>query len=198
VILEVANLVAVELVVLEDVAGGGKEKTTGAGGGINDGGSRLRAHDFNDGVDQDTGREVLAGAGLGILGVLFEQAFVDVALDVGAERAPGLLVDEIDDEAAQVGGVLDLVLGFAEDDAEDARLFAEIFEGVAVVSFERQAITFFDANIASGGDTEEEVVDNLRTLIIDTFDLLESVEPEKLGREPYRQLQLLRSLIRKI
>jgi dCTP deaminase len=58
--------------------------------------------------------------------------------------------------------------------------------------------TFFDANIASGGDTEEEAVDNLRTLIIDTFDLLESVEPEKLGREPRRQLQLLRSLIRRI
>jgi hypothetical protein len=30
-----------------------------------------------------------------------------------------------------VGGVLDLVLGFPEDDAEDARLFAEIFESIA-------------------------------------------------------------------
>jgi hypothetical protein len=41
-----------------------------------------------------------------------------------------------------VGGVLDLVLGFAEDDAEDAWFFAEIFESVAVVSFERQAVEF--------------------------------------------------------
>ena len=63
-------------------------------------------------------------------------------MTVGAERAPGFLVDEIDDEAAQVGEVLDLVLSLAEDDAEDARLFAEIFEGVAVVSFERQAVEF--------------------------------------------------------
>jgi hypothetical protein len=86
---------------------------------------------LNDGVDQDAGREVLACAGLCILRVLFEQAFVDVALDVGAERAPRFLVDEVDDESAQVGGVLDLVLGFPEDDAEDTWLFAKIFQGVA-------------------------------------------------------------------
>jgi hypothetical protein len=58
--------------------------------------------------------------------------------------------------------------------------------------------TFFDANIGSSGDTEEEAFDNLRTLIIDTFELLESTQPEKLGREPSRRLALLRSLIRKI
>ena len=123
------------------MAGGREEKTAGARGGIDDGGLRVRAHDFDDGVDQDARREVLTGTGLGVLRVLFEEAFVDIAFDVGAERAPGLLVDEIDDETAQVGGVLDLVLGFAEDNAEDARLFAEVFEGVAVVSFERQAVS---------------------------------------------------------
>jgi hypothetical protein len=58
--------------------------------------------------------------------------------------------------------------------------------------------TFFDANIGSSGDTEEEAVDNLRTLIIDTFDLLDSTQTEKLGPEPRRRLRLLRSLIRKI
>jgi hypothetical protein len=143
--LKVAHLVAVELVLLDDVAGGGEEKTAGARGGIDNCGPRLRAHDGDDGVDQDARREVLAGAGFGILRVLFEQALVDVALDVGAERAPRFLIDEIDDEAAQVGGVLDLVLGFAEDDAEDAGLFAEVFEGVAVMSFERQAVHFDEA-----------------------------------------------------
>ncbi len=58
--------------------------------------------------------------------------------------------------------------------------------------------TFFDANIGSSGDTEEEAIDNLRTLIMDTFELLDSTQPEKLGREPRRRLKLLRSLIRKI
>jgi deoxycytidine triphosphate deaminase len=58
--------------------------------------------------------------------------------------------------------------------------------------------TFFDANIGSSGDTEEEAIDNLRTLIIDTFELLESTQSEKLGPEPRRRLKLLRSIIRKI
>jgi hypothetical protein len=58
--------------------------------------------------------------------------------------------------------------------------------------------TFFDANIGSSGDTEEEAINNLRTLIIDTFELLESKQPEQLGIEPRRQLAILRSLIRKI
>jgi hypothetical protein len=44
-----------------------------------------------------------------------------------------------------VGRVLDLVLGFLEDDAEDVRFLAEIFEGVAVMSFERQAVQFDEA-----------------------------------------------------
>jgi len=58
--------------------------------------------------------------------------------------------------------------------------------------------TFFDANIGSSGDTEEEAIDNLRTLIIDTFELLESTQPQKLGREPRRRQKVLRSFIRKI
>jgi hypothetical protein len=81
----------------------------------------------------------------GIPGVLFEQALVNVALHVGAERAPRLLVDEIDDEAAQMRGVLELVLGFPENDAEDARLLAEIFEGIALTTFERQAVQLNEA-----------------------------------------------------
>jgi hypothetical protein len=57
---------------------------------------------------------------------------------------------------------------------------------------------FFDANIGSSGDTEEEAIDNLRTLIIETFELLESTQPGKLGPEPRRRLRLPRSIIRKI
>lgn len=58
--------------------------------------------------------------------------------------------------------------------------------------------TFFDANIATGGDTEQEALDNLRSLIVDTFELLESEPIEALGPEPQRQLNVLRSLIRRI
>ena len=70
--LEVAHLLAIELVLLDDVAGGGEEKAAGARGGIDDCGPGLRTHDGDDGVDQDARREVLAGAGFGVLGVLLE------------------------------------------------------------------------------------------------------------------------------
>ena len=75
------------------------------------------AHDFDNGVNQDARSEVLTGAGFGILRVLFEQAFVDVTLDIGAESAPRFLVDEIDDETGSMrlaqlysSGMLDLRL----------------------------------------------------------------------------------------
>jgi len=65
-------------------------------------------------------------------------------LTVRAERAPGFLIDEIDYEAAEMRGVLDFVLGFAEDNAENARFLGEVFEGIAVVAFEREAVHFHE------------------------------------------------------
>ena len=74
--MQMANLLAIELVVLEDVAGRRKKKSARTGGGVDDGGSGLRAHDRDDGVDQNAGREVLACAGFRILRVLVPD-FVD-------------------------------------------------------------------------------------------------------------------------
>ena len=51
-----------------------------------------------------------------------EQPLVGVALDVGVEHRPLLAVDQVDDQAAQLGRVLDLVLRLAEDHAEHAWL----------------------------------------------------------------------------
>ena len=113
----------------------------------------VRVHDLDDGLDQRPRCEVLAGAALGILRVLFEQAFVSVALDVSFERRPLLSVDEIGDEAAQLRRILDLVLRLAEDDAEHSRLLAEVlqrlpvqhFQGIAVLREQRRPVI-------SGGD----------------------------------------------
>ena len=57
--------------------------------------------------------------------------------------------------------------------------------------------SFFDANIATGGDTEQEALDNLRSLIVDTFEMLESEPTEELGPGPKQQLKVLQSIIRK-
>jgi hypothetical protein len=50
------------------------------------------------------GREVLAGAALHVLGVLLQQALVGVALHIGVEGGPLLLVDEVHDQPAELGG----------------------------------------------------------------------------------------------
>ncbi len=91
----------------------------------------LRIDDLDHGLDQRARGEVLAGARLDVLGVAGEQAFVDVVLDVDGEAEPGLAVDEAD-EAAELGGVLDLVLRLEEDGTDDAALTGEGFEQLAV------------------------------------------------------------------
>ncbi len=57
--------------------------------------------------------------------------------------------------------------------------------------------SLFDANIHSAGDTEEEAVRNLKSLILDVFDNLSTEAPENLGPQPRRQLAVLQEFIRK-
>ncbi|MEK6804382.1 MAG: hypothetical protein AABZ34_17235 [Nitrospirota bacterium] len=56
--------------------------------------------------------------------------------------------------------------------------------------------SFFDANIHSAGDTEEEAIENLKSLILDIFEMLTSSEPETLGPSTRKQLARLQSFIR--
>ena len=81
----------------------------------------------------DAGREVLARAALDVLGVLFEQALVGVALHVGRHLQPRLVADQIDDELAELGRVLNLVLRLAEDEPEHPALLSELGQSLPVV-----------------------------------------------------------------
>src|SRR5665213_2617540 len=56
---------------------------------------------------------------------------------------------------------------------------------------------WFDANIHSSGENEEEAASNLKSLILDFFDILTGESPSKLGPEPTRQLAVLTDYIRK-
>jgi len=56
--------------------------------------------------------------------------------------------------------------------------------------------TYFDANIATSGDTQEEAISNLKSLLIDLFEDLNAERSENLGPEPTRQLAILRELIK--
>ena len=51
--------------------------------------------------------------------------------------------------------------------------------------------TFFDANISTGGDTEQEAVANLQSLIADFYDDLVATPDEKLGPSLRRQKLVL-------
>jgi hypothetical protein len=68
--------------------------------------------------------ERLTGAGFGVLGVLLQQALVDIALHVGLHHHPLLPVDHVDD-LEEHGRVLDLVLGLGEDLAQRPRTGAQ-------------------------------------------------------------------------
>lgn len=60
---------------------------------------------------------------------------------------------------------------------------------------EEFSATFFDANISTCGDTPQEAFGNLRELILDIFDRLSSLPPDRLGPAPKKQLAILRDFI---
>ncbi|MHC4406628.1 MAG: hypothetical protein ACYTG0_43950 [Planctomycetota bacterium] len=51
--------------------------------------------------------------------------------------------------------------------------------------------TFFDANISTGGDTQQEAVANLQSLIADFYDELTATPQEALGPSLQRQKHVL-------
>jgi predicted RNase H-like HicB family nuclease len=57
--------------------------------------------------------------------------------------------------------------------------------------------TFFDANVSMSGETQEEAVDNLRGLLVDLLEDLQSEPAEHLGPEPRRQLHALKAVMRR-
>jgi len=134
----VVELIAVEgAVAPQDVVVGDEQEAAGAGGGVADRVVGGGMHHVDDRLDERARREVLAGAGLRVLRVLFEQPLVDLALDVDVD--PGLVLDEVD-EAAELGGVLDAVLRLTEDDGGEAGSGAQLDEDAAVVGLKLIAV----------------------------------------------------------
>ncbi len=56
---------------------------------------------------------------------------------------------------------------------------------------------WYDANIHTTGENEEEAVSNLKSLMLDYFDSLSKEPAEKLGIEPTRQLAVIKTFIKK-
>jgi len=60
---------------------------------------------------------------------------------------------------------------------------------------EQYIASFFDANINTSGDTQEEAVSNIKDIIIGTYELLDSLNEEELGPEPKKRITILREFI---
>jgi hypothetical protein len=57
---------------------------------------------------------------------------------------------------------------------------------------------WFDVNVYTTGENEEESVGNLKSLILDSFEMLSSEDPDKLGPEPKRQIKIYKEFIEKM
>ena len=137
---EVLLFVFVERVVMGDVVVRDQQKAARSRSRVADGLTGGGAHGVHHGLNERARREVLSRPALGILRVLFQQTLISVALDVGVQAGPSLFINKIGDQAAQHGRVFDLVLRLAEDDAQHARLLAQLFQRVPVVNFQRIAV----------------------------------------------------------
>ena len=134
------ELLAVQVLAVgvDEVVAGHQQEAGGAAGRVADGLARGGGHGFHDGLDERARGEVLAGAALHVLGVLLQQAFVNLALHVEAQARPVFAVDK-GQQVLEAGRVLNLVLGLLEDDAQHAGLLAQVGEQVAVLHLQRVA-----------------------------------------------------------
>ena len=139
VLTQVQPLVTVELVVLADRFIRCQEEAAGAASRVANGVAGLGLHHIDHRLDERAGREVLARAGFDVLGVLFQQPFVDVGLDVHIEAVPVFAVDEAD-EALELGRVLNAVLRLAEDGGDEAAPLAQFGQNLAIVAFQLVAV----------------------------------------------------------
>ena len=113
----------VEVVVGAQVMVGGDQEAAGAGGRVLDDVVQRGFHHRHHAVDQRARREVLAGAGFLFVGVLFQQAFVQVAQVFAVHAVPVELVD-LGYQRGEGGGLFDEAAGVGEDFLHQRRAVA--------------------------------------------------------------------------
>src|SRR5579864_13203 len=96
-------------------------------------------HTVDQCVDERTRCEVLPRSALGIFRIPFQEALVGIALHVGGHFHPRLIADEVDDELAQLRGILNLVLGLAENEPKHPALLTELLERGAIMLLQLDA-----------------------------------------------------------
>ena len=108
---------------LAQVAVGGDEEAAGTGRRVLDDVVECRLHHRDHAVDQRSWREVLAGAGFLLVGVLLQQPFVEIAEPFLPCAVPVELVD-LGHQRGERGRFLDEGTGVGEDLLHEARAVA--------------------------------------------------------------------------
>jgi hypothetical protein len=99
-----AFLIEIEFIMRRQIVIRRQQKAASAARWIADNFVRTRRDAVNERVDEHARCEVLSRSALGVFGVLFEQAFVGVALHIGRHRGPAFLADQLDDQLAELAG----------------------------------------------------------------------------------------------
>ena len=118
---------------------GAQEEPAGAAGRVAYLIGRTGLHHIDDGGDQRPGGEVLARAPGPLPGCLLDQTLVGVALQVGVEAEPLVVVDEVLDQPFELGRALYLVAGLAEDHPEHVVALAQLGQRLVVVFLQASA-----------------------------------------------------------
>jgi len=149
---QVLPLLPVQGEIFGDVIVCCQQKAARAAGWIANTLPRRRAHYIHNRLDERPRGEVLPRSRFGILGVLFQQALVNLALHVNVQPDPGFAVNQLN-QALQLGGVLNAVLRLAEDDRDQPRALPQFGEDMPVMRFQFIAGAVAQAcPVAIGGD----------------------------------------------
>ena len=133
--LQERGLAVIQGVVLIDEVVGGHQEATSATSRIDDGLTGPWAHTFHHGLNQGPGCEILPRPAFAVLRTPFQQPFIDVPFHIRVQHRPRFSIDHFDDPF-QLGRFGDLVLGLAEDSAQQARFPGQVFQGVAVMDIQ--------------------------------------------------------------
>ena len=147
------------------VALGRQQEAAAAAAGVGDGCPGFRSDALHHGPDQRSGREILARAAFHVLGVLLQQALVNLALHIGGHGHPVFPVDHLDD-AVEDGGVADLVDGPLKNLAQGTALFPQGFQDGFVLALQLRAFQGVHVRpAAAGGDAGLPLVGRLGVLV---------------------------------
>src|SRR6266568_3216662 len=125
VVFQKALLVPVKVVVMHNVIVRSQQEATRTTGRIADTLPSFRTRDINNGLDQRTRRKILACPALGVFSVLLQQPFVGITLHIGFQDGPGLAINQVNNQTAQLGRVLYLILRLTKDNTQHTWLLAQ-------------------------------------------------------------------------